>query len=101
MKASITEEAGKWLWKSDTDVLLNYLSMEKWLARYCQLPIKKVPFKDFNAPMSPLLEVKFISGETATFYDLGEGRFQLQDHIFSSPDLDKAMKELLAFGPNL
>ena len=100
-QATLTEKAGRWVWQTQDTTPLNYLSVEKWFAKYCQIPVKKVNFEDFNSPMTPILEVTFISGETATFYDLGEGRVQLQNNVFSSPALQQAMKELLAFGPKL
>ena len=41
---SLVEESGKWLWKAPDlpDVELDYLSVEKWFAKHCQFPIKKV-----------------------------------------------------------
>ena len=97
--SSIVEKSGKWLWLGTHEVELNYLDIEKWFAKYCQLNIKKVQFSDFNSPLNPILKVEFIDGEAATFYDLGEKRIQVQDQIFKSATFDKAIKELLDFAP--
>jgi|GEM_PF-2220775 len=98
---SLVEESGKWLWKAPDlpDVELDYLTVEKWFAKHCQIPIKKVDFQDFNSRLLPLIEVEFVDGETAIFYDLGKERIQMDTFIFRSEAFQKAFQELQNFSP--
>ena len=91
---TLKEQDGQWQWEGTSTAKLNYLAIEKWFAKYCQVSIKPIDFKDFGSPLIPLIEVAFVDGESATFYDLGQNRMQVDEHIFKSSKLQKGLVEL-------
>ena len=97
--AKIIEESGKWFWRSSEDVTLDYLTMEKWLARYCHLAV--APAKISDGETTALFEVEFINGDRVSFHGLDDDHIQVRGTIYQSPTLRKAFKELLAFDPKL
>lgn len=100
--AKIMESDSKWKWFGyhTDEVLLDYLSIEKWLAKNCQLPATPVENQVGGAAV-PLLEVEFITNERFVFYDLGDGLIRARGQVFKAPTLREAVKELLAFGPKI
>jgi len=91
LNGKIYESEGQWLWKGSKQKTLEYLAVEKWFAKYCQIPIKRISIKDFTTPLTPRLEVSFVDGESLTIFDLGENRIQINEHIFESSQLQKGL----------
>lgn len=99
----ITEEAGKWLWRSKgkTDVTLNYLDVEKWFAKYCQVPFESVQEAQATDAGEPILEMVFITGDRLSFHKMGESQYKIRGKVYESKSLREALKELLAFDPKI
>lgn len=93
-EGTLKETDGQWRWDGPTDSKLNYLAIEKWFAKYCQISIAPIDFKDFGSQLVPLIEVGFVDGESTVFYDLGQNRLQVDEHIFKSSKLQKGLLEL-------
>lgn len=100
--AKITEESGKWLWKSNDTVVLDYLSVEKWFAKYCLLPVVEPQLSgDSQAQGAPLFEALFVNGERLTFHQIDDEHVRLKGKVYRSKILREALKELLAFDPKI
>ncbi len=102
--SKLLEKDGKWIWQdnSQAEQVLEYLQVEKWFARYCQVPFENVPStedQDIIAPKA-LLEVVFVGGDRLTIFKTytGGASFLIRKHEFQSETLRKGLKELLAFG---
>ena len=96
-QAKLVEKAGKWTWSQQFEKELDYLRVEKWFAKYCQIPVDKK--LDSQGPQAdqPLFEAQFIDGNRLSLYTDGQNTFRIRDKVFESETLRKAIKELLAF----
>lgn len=94
LKGQLLENRGQWLWRGSVEKTLGYLDIEKWFAKYCQVPIQRVKIQDFTTPIKPWAEVQFVSGDNLTIFDLGQNRLQINEHIFKSEQLIKGLKSL-------
>lgn len=99
----LIEEDGQWLWqKGDQSQELDYLRVEKWFAKYCQIPIdEKLDASKNRSPFKPFLEARFIDGSRKTLSVAGSTSFRIDSHLFRSETLRKGIKELLAFGKKI
>ncbi|MCB0377538.1 MAG: hypothetical protein KDD33_03525 [Bdellovibrionales bacterium] len=100
--AKIMEDNSQWKWTipGSESVLLDYLSIEKWFAKYCHLPAEPIR-EEATGMATPLLEVEFITSERFVFYEMENGFIRARGQVFKAPTLREAIKELLAFGPKI
>lgn len=95
---TLTEEDRKWVIIKNTldKKILEYLDIEKWLAKYCILDISTDHNIDaLNMQVSQLAFAKFNDGTTARIFKLGDQNlFQINQVIFTSPELEEGLKEL-------
>jgi hypothetical protein len=96
-KAKLTEKAGKWMWVNGEEVLLDYLEVEKWFAKYCQVPVDANPTMSKERLGQPVFEAQFINGQRLTLHSDGGSTFQIRDQVFRSETMRQALQELLAF----
>ena len=97
IEAKLTEKEGQWMWVTQKSRPLDYMMVEKWFAKYCQVSVTQ-PETMQMIGFTPIFEAKFINGERLTLQSNGKDLFQIRDQIFRSETLRKAVKELLAFG---
>ena len=96
------EEKGLWLWQQDGgDRVLDYLRVEKWFAKYCQVDFSEDIEIASTGKFRPVFEAQFIDGERLTLYISESGLFKARDRVFASETLRQALKELLAFAPKM
>lgn len=95
---TLKEQDRKWVIVfGETDVKnLEYLDIEKWLAKYCILDI--AVFKDssiFDMKVEPIATASFNDGSTAKMFKLGDNNLYQIDHVvFTSPEFEKGLAEL-------
>ena len=57
------EEKNRWLWHQDgEDRLLDYLRVEKWFAKYCQVDFSEEIDSSMAVDFRPVFEAQFIDG---------------------------------------
>ncbi len=101
--SKLLEKERKWiLVKDGEEKELDYLRVEKWFARYCQIPFEPLSDVDTREYVAaqPTLEVEFIDSQRLTISTLPneEAGFGIRSRRFKSETLRKGLKELLAFG---
>ena len=101
-RVMIFEENHQWKARQGTPretFELDYLRMERWLAKYCQVKVDKNHDSSqlLNAPLQPLLKVEFVDGVKKTLFRVGEHYLQLEGRVFSSLELEGGLKKLDAF----
>ncbi len=105
--SKLLEKDGKWLWqdKDKSEKELDYLRVEKWFARYCQVPFAEISDSDEweSSNQKPLFEVAFIDSDRSTIFGRSdEGTvFKIQNREFQSETLRNGLQELLAFGDEI
>jgi hypothetical protein len=99
-KVKIYEHEAKWYLKSDSEKELDYLRVEKWFARYCQIAILRSDDKPRDEAKADV-EIQFINGERLTIFTFPDSNFRINKLIFKSETLRQGLKELLAFDSNL
>ncbi len=97
------EEEGRWLWKMKAGTQeLDYLRVEKWFAKYCQISIdEKLQTSENPVRFTPVFEAQFIDGSRKTLSQTNSDLFKIDSHQFRSETLRKGIKELLAFGKKI
>jgi len=74
---------------------MEYLDIEKWLAKYCILKIEIYRGDDMlDFKLQPFAFVTFNDGQVAKIYRLGEDIFQINEVTFKSKEFEDAVKEL-------
>jgi hypothetical protein len=75
---------------------LNYLDLEKWLAKYCTLEITIYNNPDIlDMHLEPFAVARFNDGTSAKIYTLGDKNiFQINEVIFQSREFEQALQEL-------
>jgi hypothetical protein len=95
--SKLLEKDGKWIWANSEENVLDYLRIEKWFAKYCQVSVT-IPENYIMVAPNPLVEVAFLDGNRLTIYEIGgAGLYKIRDKIFQSESLKEGLKELLAF----
>lgn len=97
---TLKEENQKWLIvKNETDIkTLEYLDIEKWLAKYCILDI--VVYKDLailDMHVSPIAVASFNDSTSVKIFSLGDkGIYQINNVSFTSAEFEEGLAELKA-----
>ena len=94
--AKLVEKDGKWLWVQGDERTLDYLRVEKWFAKYCQVGITPLAPAEISE-LHPIFEAVFINGDRISLHQGQRGHFKMRDQVFKSETLQNALKELLAF----
>lgn len=95
---TLKEQDRKWvIVKGESEMkTLEYLDIEKWLAKYCILDISV--FKDnsiFDMVVHPIATATFNDGSSAKMFTLGDkGLYQIDHVVFTSPEFEKGLAEL-------
>lgn len=74
---------------------VNYLSVEKWLAKYCTLQIhlyKNPNLLDMH--LIPFAKASFNDGTEAKIFFIENKIYQINEVIFTSEEMKQALKEL-------
>ncbi len=101
LEARLYETEGVWHWKQKNENwTLDYLRVEKWFARYCQVDADTVDFVDFNQESKVVFEVEFLNGDRLSLHERGN-YFEIRGQLFQSETLRRGLKELLAFSPKM
>jgi hypothetical protein len=100
----LLEKNGKWIWgfENGDEKVLDYLRVEKWFARYCQVPFQEVgpEQKAKLQKTEPLFEVQFIDSNRLTIFTIPEIEtgYSIGNRPFQSETLRNGLQEFLAFG---
>ncbi len=97
-KVKIMQEGNQWVAENSSTEYVNFISVEKWLSRFCSI------HPDAGTPDSveasagngfvPALFVKFIDGAVDILRSDSAGRFEWHGQVFKSDDLSNALREL-------
>ncbi len=89
----LAQEGNTWVFESTVKQAVNFLSVEKWLARFCTVTARRSETKpdDFY---KPALMVKFVDGHVEVLRRSDEGDYLWRGQAISSPEFDKALSEL-------
>jgi hypothetical protein len=99
---SLQEIDRQWILRNDRgqELIVDYLEVEKWLAKYCMLEIQPYPReKILSTPMSPFLKLFFKDNKQVLIYQKDMQVFQMNELTFESADLKEgllALQRLLA-----
>lgn len=96
-KWKLEENSQKWQISKDEESPLDvdYVEVEKWLAKYCFLKI--IPFKDKNLldmQFKPFAKASFNDGSKVLIYTFNGEVFQINEVIFKSQEMVSALKDL-------
>ena len=96
-KWSLQEIDRKWILKNEggQELVVDYLEVEKWLAKYCMLDIQPYPReKILNTPLSPFMKIMFKDNKQVLIYQKDLQVFQINEHTFESEDLKDGLQAL-------
>lgn len=94
---TMQEENGKWVViKNSTDKkTLEYLDVEKWLAKYCILNIETHKEDALSLAVTPIATASFNDKTTARLFALGDKNvYQINTVIFTSDEFQQALADL-------
>lgn len=96
---SLEEKDRQWIFTMapDPGKTVEYLEIEKWLAKYCTVEIKvyKDP-KMFDLHLQPIANVYFNDNTKAQIYRLDDQLFQINEVVFTSAEMKAAIDDLYA-----
>ena len=96
-KARLYEDGGVWHWKQKNENrTLDYLRVEKWFARYCQVEADIIDVVNPDQKSRFVFEVEFLNGDHLILHEKGD-YFEIRGQFFQSEALRRGLKELLAF----
>jgi hypothetical protein len=92
----IAQEGNLWVYETAVRQVVNFLSVEKWLANFCTVEAKKVNDlpKVADEEFQPELVVKFVDGHVEILRKSADGRYLWRDQVFTSEEFDGALAEL-------
>lgn len=93
----LEEREQKWMisLNGETPKAVEYLDIEKWLAKYCILNIRVLRGEAIlDQHLAPFAQATFNDGTSAKIYLLGEKGFQINEVIFASDEMKSAVTEL-------
>lgn len=93
----LKEQDSQWVIIKNQDTkTLEYLDIEKWLAKYCILDIKTEKSESFlDMAVTPVALAEFNDKTTARIFTLGnKNLYQINTVIFTSSEFDQALLEL-------
>jgi hypothetical protein len=93
---SVEEKDRQWvLQKNNTSVVVDYLEVEKWLARYCAVKISPVSKeKILDLKLEPFARFFFNDGNKVLIYQKENTIFQFNEVIFTSEEMSSAFASL-------
>lgn len=94
---TMQEENGKWIViKNGNDTkTLEYLDVEKWLAKYCILDIETHKGDALEMAVTPIAVATFNDKTTVRLFALGnQNVYQINTVIFTSEELQQALLDL-------
>lgn len=97
MEWTLKEQDGKWIiTKNDDTKTLEYLDIEKWLAKYCILDIETVENASFlDMAVTQVAFAEFNDKTTARIFILGnKNLYQINTVVFTSKEFDQALVDL-------
>lgn len=101
---TLVEKQGQWMWDGEPPHELDYLTVEKWFARYCQIPVE-APIEgakgETSKPMQAFMEVVFVDGQRTTLHWDQDKHFKIGKNEFISETLRQGLKELMTYGDNI
>lgn len=94
---TLEEKDRQWILQrpGQPEVFVDYLDIEKWLARYCVIPVTPYPAdKLLDLKLLPFAKLNFNDGKQILIYQQ-EGRvFQINELTFESEEMSKGFKDL-------
>lgn len=92
-----------WVWATEAKATpVNFLDVEKWLARYCTIPIMPDNRESETAQkdsFKPVLRVSFIKGGDVELLKSEQGLYSWRGQVFRSYEMNKALEALHGLGP--
>lgn len=94
---TLKEDNRQWVIQKNAETkTLEYLDVEKWLARYCIVDIEI--YKDsaiLDMPVTLIAIAQFNDGTSAKIFRLGDNEiFQINHYTFKSSEWEQALKDL-------
>ena len=94
-KLKVSQEGQNWVREDNgSNSVVDFIAMEKWLARSCSVQAKKVNTTVTSASFLPTLFVKFVDGEVDVIRRNSQGVYLWRGQTFTSLDFDSAVAEL-------
>jgi hypothetical protein len=93
---SLEEKDRQWiLQKNNTTTIVDYLDIEKWLARYCAVQITELANeKILDLNLQPFARLLFNDGGKVLIYQKDGKYFQLNEVTFESKEMSDAFSEI-------
>lgn len=98
---SLEEKNGQWILQTadSKELVVDYLEVEKWLAKYCSVEIASYPTeKILDLKLTPFARIYFSDQSSALIYQKDFSVFQINEITFESVELQEgffALKNLL------
>ena len=89
----LEQEGNRWVWIAGGVKDVDFLSVEKWLSRFCEVPAE-VAKPSAGEDFSISYKVKFVDGSTEVLKRTASGVYQWRGREFKSPAFDMALAEL-------
>ena len=91
----LEQKGMKWIGETETEKELNFIAIEKWFGRHCQLLVNPVALEAAEkTQFNPILFVQFIDQTAHAFGYKEGGVYTWRGQTFRSEQLDLALKEL-------
>lgn len=94
---TLQEKDRQWVLQrqGEPEVFVDYLDIEKWLARYCVIPVKPYPAeKLLDLKLSPFVRLNFNDGNQILIYQQNGLVFQINELTFESEEMSAGFKDL-------
>ena len=94
---SLEEKNGQWLQQTNDgkEFIVDYLEVEKWLAKYCSVHIAPYPVeKILDLTLSPFARIQFSDKSNVLIYQKDFSIFQINEITFESKELQEGMTAL-------
>ncbi len=94
---SLQEQDRKWVVRNPAkqELVVDYLEVEKWLAKYCMLEVLPYPKeKILDTPLSPFMKIVFKDNHQVLIYQKDMTVFQLNEQTFESEEFKEGLQAL-------
>lgn len=94
---TLEEKDHNWIIKrqGEAEVVVDYLDIEKWLARHCVIPVTPYPTeKILDLKLSPFARLHFNDGNQILIYQQNGTVFQINELTFESDEMSTGFKDL-------
>jgi hypothetical protein len=89
----LTQDGRNWLLENPTQRVADFISVEKWFGRHCQIHARSAVGGN-DQDFTPELFVKFVTGEVQVLKRNAAGLFSWRGKVFESPELTQAIEQI-------